>query len=377
MIPRHAPHPLMEALPGSVLVDSAPEVDLRRAWATIARSAWLILVCVVLAMAVGVVAVRRLQPVFQATASIRLDARGASNPAAALYGITSDNTNLMATAVEVITSRSLAYDVVDSLGLRLRRRRADADASQRRARLGARGLRRTDDELQAVSRARAGTIVVRDLANRQLASGPWATPFHLPGVSFRIADATVADGAVLRVTSMEAALTMVRGHVSVMQPNASANILNVTFEGNDPELVPEVSNVLASRFVRRRLEAEKAGARSTVRLLRRQLDTLAGEMRVREDAVSQFLKANSIISVESEQAQKSAELEKLVDLRMSYAVDRQALMASLKQFESVKDPGETRQASERVLSTPAFLRAQGTYSPRRSTSNVSGSRKMR
>jgi capsular exopolysaccharide synthesis family protein len=352
----------MEALPGSVLVDSAPEVDLRRAWATIARSAWLILVCVLLAMTVGVVAVRRMQPVFQATASIRLDPRGASNPAAALYGITSDNTNLMATAVEVITSRSLAYDVVDSLGLRL-----VVDEPSRTPRSAIVAWAHVDSGAPMVSyrlvAGARGTIIVNDMATRQLASVPSNTPFHVPGVTFRIADAAAAAGAVLRVTSMEAALTMVRGHVAVMQPNVSANILNVTFEGNDPELVPEVSNVLASRFVRRRLEAEKAGARSTVRLLHKQLDTLGSEMRVREDAVSRFLKSNAIISVESEQAQKSAELEKLVDLRMSYAVDRQALMASLKQFESVKDPGETRQASERVLSTPAFLRAQGTYSP--------------
>ena len=352
----------MEAIAGSVLVDSAPEVDLRRAWATVARSAWLILVCVLLAMTVGVVAVRRMQPVFQATASIRLDARGATNPAAALYGITSDNTNLMATAVEVITSRSLAYDVVDSLGLRL-----VVGEPARTPRSAILSWAHVDSGAPMVSyrllAGAGGTMIVRDMANRQVATGPSTAPFHVPGVTFRVADPALAAGAVLRVTSMEAALTMVRGHVSVMQPNVSANILNVTFEGNDPSLVPEVSNVLASRFVRRRLEAEKAGARSTVRLLRRQLDTLAGEMRVREDAVSRFLKANSIISVESEQAQKSAELEKLVDLRMSYAVDRQALMASLKQFESVKEPGETRQASERVLSTPAFLRAQGTYSP--------------
>ena len=81
----------MQALPGSVLEDVAPEVDLRRVWATIARSAWLILGCVLLAFAAAVVAVRRLEPVYQATASVRLDARGASNAAAALYGITSDN----------------------------------------------------------------------------------------------------------------------------------------------------------------------------------------------------------------------------------------------------------------------------------------------
>ncbi|MDB4915648.1 MAG: Chain length determinant protein, partial [Gemmatimonadetes bacterium] len=160
----------MEALPGSVLVDSAPEVDLRRAWATIARSAWLILACVLLSIAVGVVAVRRMQPVFQATASIRLDARGSSNPAALLYGITSDNTNLMATASEVITSRSLASDVVDSLGLRL-----VVDEPNRTPRSAILTTVHVDSGARMnsyrLSAGAPGVIVVRDPSNRVLASG--------------------------------------------------------------------------------------------------------------------------------------------------------------------------------------------------------------
>src|SRR5258707_12005509 len=109
----------MEALPAPLLPASSPDLDLRRVWATVARSAWLILGCVLLSLGAGVVAVRRMDPVYQATASIRIDPRGESSPAAAFYGVTSDNTNLMATAMEVLTSRSLANDVADTLGLRL------------------------------------------------------------------------------------------------------------------------------------------------------------------------------------------------------------------------------------------------------------------
>jgi tyrosine-protein kinase Etk/Wzc len=353
----------MEALPGSILTDSAPEVDLRRVWATIARSAWLILGCVLLSLAAGVVAVRRMEPVYQATASVRLDARGASNAAAALYGITSDNQNLMATAMEVITSRSLASEVADSLGLRLK-----LDEPTRTPRSALIAFAHVDsaapmNNYRLVPGAR-GQVSVRDLSNRTLGTYPANGLITLPGAQFRLADSALASGpALVRVSSAEEALGLVRGHVSVAQPNANANVLNVTFEGNDPVMVRDVSNVLASRFVRKRLEAEKSGARSTLLLLRRQLDTLAGEMRVREDAVSDFLQRNNIISVEAEQAQQSGELQKLVDLRLGYAVDRQAMIASLAQLDSVKDPAETRQASERVLSTPAFLRAQGSNSP--------------
>src|SRR3954466_12414294 len=108
----------MEALPLPVLADPAPEIDPRRAWATIARSGWLILGCVLLALAAGAVAVRRMDPVYQATASIRIDAKPGTM-ASAMYGIPTDNVTLVATAMEELTSRSLANDVADSLGLRL------------------------------------------------------------------------------------------------------------------------------------------------------------------------------------------------------------------------------------------------------------------
>src|SRR6476659_7901122 len=109
----------MEALPLPVLADPAPEIDPRRAWATIARSGWLILGCVLLALAAGAVAVRRMDPVYQSTASIRIDAKPGTIGAAAMYGIPTDNVTLVATAMEELTSRSLASDVADSLGLRL------------------------------------------------------------------------------------------------------------------------------------------------------------------------------------------------------------------------------------------------------------------
>src|SRR3954452_20675261 len=109
----------MEALPLPMLADPATEIDPRRVWATIARSAWLILGCVLLALAAGAVAVRRMEPVYQSTASIRIDARTGTAGAAALYGLPTDNVNLVATAMEELTSRSLSSDVADSLGLRL------------------------------------------------------------------------------------------------------------------------------------------------------------------------------------------------------------------------------------------------------------------
>lgn len=352
----------MEALPAPLLADSTSDIDLRRVWATVARSAWLILGCVLLALAAGLVAVRRMEPVYQASASVRLDSRG-GNAAAAMYGIPSDNQNLIATAMEVMTSRSLAGEVADSLGMRMwldlprRTRRSavitaahvDSAAPQTTYRLVAAGK---------------GQVSVRDAANRVVGTFPVTGVISLPGASFRLVENALSQGeVVLRVTSPEEAGARVRARTSVNQPNSNANILSVTYDGNDPTLVRDVSNVLATRFVRKRLEAEKAGARSTLQLLRRQMDTLNRQMQDREQAVSHFLQSNRIISVDNEAQAQSTEMQQLSTTRMDFVADRTALLASLSDIRESKDPRDTRQASERLLSTPAFLKGQGSTSP--------------
>jgi polysaccharide biosynthesis transport protein len=352
----------MEALPLPVLSDPAPEIDPRRAWATIARSGWLILGCVLLALTAGAVAVRRMEPVYQATASIRIDAKPGTMTTA-MYGIPTDNVTLVATAMEELTSRSLANDVADSLGLRLQLaapRRTPRSAVIQWAHVDARA------PLQSYTFAPASDnrVTVRELTGRTIGTFPLASVIALPGASVQLTPTALANGTVtLQLTSLEDASAIVRARTQVTQPNLNANIVLVTYEGNDPLLVRELANVTAARFVRKRLEAEKASARSTVVLLRQQLDTLGKQMRSREVAVSEFLQANRIISVENEASQASNEIQRLQELRMTAVTDREALLASLDALLRVKDTADGRLAYERLLSAPAFARQLNTSSP--------------
>jgi capsular exopolysaccharide synthesis family protein len=352
----------MEALPLPVLADPAPEIDPRRAWATIARSGWLILGCVLLALAAGAVAVRRMDPVYQSTASIRIDAKPGTL-ANAMYGIPTDNVTLVATAMEELTSRSLASDVADSLGLRLQLvapRRTPRSAVLQWAHVDARAPLQTYTFAQASN----DRVTVREATGKAVGTFPLASAIALPGASVQLTPNALANGAVtLQLTSLEDASAVVRARAQVTQPNLNANIVLVTFEGNDPILVRDLANVTAARYVRKRLEAEKASARSTVVLLRQQLDTLGKQMRSREVAVSEFLQANRIISVENEASQASTEIQRLQELRMTAATDREALLASLDALLRVRDTADGRLAYERLLSAPAFARQLNTSSP--------------
>jgi capsular exopolysaccharide synthesis family protein len=353
----------MEALPLPVLADPAPEIDPRRVWATIARSAWLILGCVLLALAAGAIAVRRMEPVYQSTASIRIDSRSGATSAAAMYGLPSDNVNLVATAMEELTSRSLSNDVADSLGLRLvvtGPRRVPRSTVLAWAKIDSAAPLRT----YRLTPFGEKQVSVQELGGRAVGKFPLDSTIAVPGATFRLADSALAgDAVVLQVASLEGTSAGVRAHMQVSQPNLNANIVTITYEGNDPVMVREVANVVAARFVRKRLEAEKAVARTTVVLLRRQLDTLGREMRQREVAVSRFLQGNRIISVENEAAQRTAEIQRLQEARVTAATDRAALLASLDNLLRRRDTADGRLAYERLLSVPAFSRQLNTSSP--------------
>jgi len=353
----------MEALPLPVLADPAPEIDPRRAWATIARSGWLILGCVLLALTAGAVAVRRMEPLYQATASIRIEARPSTIGPVAMYAVPPDNVNLVATAMEELTSRSLASDVADSLGLRLQLvepRRTPRSAVIRWARVEAGAPLRS----YSFVRASNNRVTVRELSGTTIGTFPLTSAIALPGASLQLAPTALSNGDLtLQVTSLEQASAIVRARTQVTQPNLNANIVVVTYEGNDPALVRDLANVTAARFVRKRLEAEKAGARTTLVLLRQQLDTLGREMRSRELAVSEFLRENRMISVENEASQASSEVQHLQELRMQAVTDRQALLSSLSALLRIKDTADGRLAYERLLSVPAFARQLNTSSP--------------
>ena len=104
-----------------------------------------------------------------------------------MYGLPTDNVNLVATAMEELTSRSLSNDVADSLGLRLQRRRADAHAAQRGARLGARGFRARRCAATGSRRSANKQVTVQELGGTPVGKFPLAGTIAVPGASFRLA----------------------------------------------------------------------------------------------------------------------------------------------------------------------------------------------
>ena len=345
----------------SGLADPNQEIDLRRYWMMLARSAWIIVVCVALAVAAAIAAVRRIQPVYQATATVRIEEkRGAGGPAALAYFGGSDYQSLLAVASEVITSRTLAAQVVDELGLRIGVQQPQRNATIRHL---------TISEASTAPDARSETYrLVKVPAGREvrlahndslLGTYPDDSPIPIIGGKIRLTnEVRQLDLVVISLMSRLDAAEGLRGQIEVGQGNKDANVLSITYRGGDSLLVRDIPNSVAHAFVRRRMELDRSGATARIDYLMRQRAALGADVAEAEDAIQTFLQSRGIASVAQVETQLASELGQLNTARRDIEEQRINIRNALQQPAGLADTADASEAWLRQLqATRDFVRS--------------------
>lgn len=353
----------METLPvlPPTIADPNPEIDLRRYWTMIARSAWIIVVCVGLAVAAAITAVRRVQPVYQATATIRIEDQSAKGmPSAFTYFGGTDYQSMLAQASEVITSRSLALRVVDDLGLRIGVEQPQRDALIRSLFIAeARTLPTAPSDRYRFVKV-PGAYEVRLAANDSLlGTYPDTGALPIPGGTVRLSGAAraldrIAIGLVPRIDAAEA----LRGSIEVSQQNKDANVLSITVRGPDSIMVRDIPNAVARAFVRRRMELDRSGATSRVDFLTRQRAALGADITEAEDSLRAYLQRKGIVSVGQQEVMLGSELAQLNTTKRDFEDQRANLTAALRPPEGQLGPAEAAEAwLKQLQATRDFVRS--------------------
>lgn len=348
-----------------VLAASTPdpnaEVDLRRYWQTITRSAWVIVVCVGLAVAAAIAAVRKIQPVYQATATVRIDLKNqVVSPATFFYFAGNDYQSLLAQATEVITSRTLASKVVDGLGLRIGVEQPQRNALIRSYYIAS--ARTTPDapsESYRFVKVAAGREV--RLARNDSLLGTYPDSGALPIIGGSVvltAAARALDRVDIGLVDRIDAAEGLRGAIEVGQQNKDANILSITFRGPDSILARDIPNAVAHAFVRRSVELDRSGATTRVAYLDRQRAALSADVAEAEDSIRNFLQRQGIASVSQLETSltgqlntSTAALREVDDQRVSV---RQALAQSAATADSI---AAAEQLLKQLQATGAFVRS--------------------
>jgi capsular exopolysaccharide synthesis family protein len=333
------------------------EIDLRRAWQTVARSAWIIVVCVGLAVAAAVVAARRIVPQYGAAATVRIvdQPRGGSQGAMMYFG--NENQSSLAMAAEVIESRTLASEVVDSLGLRLyvvqpprvvrstlishAKFAPDAPSVQYR--------------LTKLPAGREVRVLPEDSV---LGVFPDSAAIKLLGGSITLSgEGRLLDKMVLAVDPRVGMAEALRGALVVQPTNKDANVLMISYSGPDSQLVRDIPNAVAHAFVRRRMELDRGGALQRMEYLRRQRATLAADVSDAESAMKAYLEKEGIAGPTEEQSALQTQLLSLQASKRELDSKRENIARAL---EPLANPDTLKARDlflQKLLTTEAFQRS--------------------
>ncbi len=294
-------------------------------------------------------------PVYESSTSVRIDENRSNVPILdALQTISSGSQ--ISTEMEVLESRSLAEQVVDSLGLQLSVR--SPRRLQRTRLLDAVKVDPAAPEEEIRLERRDARGFEADLDGRAPVSVVPGRPFRIGGVTATLTRAALEHPTiVLHVTPFQDAVKSLRDALTVDRPDHDASIVVLRYKDHDRRLARAVPNVLAARFIAWRQSNLSTQARSTVRFLDEQIDTLQGQLAEAEDALRVFREQDHVIDPTSE---AKADIERLADLegqRDLAEAERAAMAQTLDSAVVAAQRSGDRSPYRSLIAFPSLLKS--------------------
>lgn len=336
------------------------EIHLRDVWNLLLRN-WLV-IAASLVLVVGATAAYTVWsvPVYESVTSIRIEEERTDLPVLDVLQTLSTGSEVE-TEMEVVRSRTLAEDVVDSLGLQIG---VVAPRGVARAELmGSVFVERWAPEGTYVLRRQAdGTfMVLNDEDGASLGPVSATTAAALPGATFTLRPAASEhDEIVVTVATFEKAVEKLQQAITVSRPNREASIITVRYQSPDTQLVHRVPNALADRFIERGKAVRKTEARSTVTFLGEQIDTLSRQLNLAEEALQGFREIEQVVSLQAEADAQVTQLARLQGARNELEAERDALQQLVDEIEreaALADPSAPSPYA-RLISFPTLFRNQ-------------------
>jgi polysaccharide biosynthesis transport protein len=358
-------------------------------WATLRRRRWLILGSTVLVMAATAYATHRLTPIYEATASIRIDERVSTLPMDPSQLSTRSELN---TDIEELSSRVLAQAVAESLGVQLQlvqpagvprnavftnirvaptARDSSAASSNARASSQSPGLfaslvdgltPSTENRYRLVRRHGGGFDLRNAETNKPTAYIPPLGTVTIGSVSFSLTPkADSLDAIDFAVIPFADAVENLRRDREVVRPGAGRenNIVLLQYRGEDPLLASQIVNTMAGTYIARRQEAQRADLHSTVAFLREQLTKLSQRLAQQEDSLRSFREREQVVSLPDEARNQVDRLSQVQVERSQLETERASLAELVKSVDS--DAARMHQDGpspyRRLLASPDLIKS--------------------
>ena len=334
--------------------EELPAFSLLSVLATIRRQWFWMLGTTLVGIALTVIFTLRQRPVFEAHATLRLsEQQSPLQTTDVLAAMSAPST--IETEMEIIRSRSVAEDVVDSLGLRVRIAEPRGEPTHNLF-----GLVRVAKEAPAGS-----YIVERDPSAYSVTTpdghaiaGTYDSTITAAGLTVQPLplDRGGPRRLVLRVQARSDAAEALRGSLRVTRPQQNAGIVSVAYQSTDAPLATAIVNDISHAYIDRRTETQRQQYRAAVDFLEGQVTTIGSELTVAESNLEEFRRAHSLIDPE---VQATDQVKHLADLRVQREeldAQRNALWELIRRS---RQPADSAGDWTTFVGSPALVTNQG------------------
>ena len=280
--------------------DDTPALSLRGLGAAARRQVGWIAATAAIGVALTVFVTQRQRPVYEARATIRIaDQQGTAPPTDVLTALSKPST--IETEMEILRSRSVVEQVVDTLGLRVTI--TDPRGAPRRTLFGV---------LQVDHDAQPGTYVVqRDTTVFSITTpdghtlgGAFGAPLSAGGVHVEPLPLAATGGGpsqiTLTVAPTSAAAEAVRQDLRLSRVQPNAGIVAIAYQSTDQTLARDVVNAVAQAYIDRRRASQQESYHAAVEFLQAQVLAVGDSLALAEKAMEQYRRANGLIDPEAQ-----------------------------------------------------------------------------
>lgn len=327
-----------------------------RLWAVLRRHRLLIASCTAVLVVTTAYFTLRATPKYAASASIRIE-----QDESRLGGLGmgwARTPNELPTEIEILQSRALAEAVAESLGLQLALR-----SPVHATRLEVFSLVRVSRDAEPGDyrlelRPKGEFILWNRLTGESLGGVVPGALAQVGGFTLELAPtATQYRQIDLDVTSFDEAVESLQGTLAIGRRQREANIIDVAYKGTDPQLVRDVPNALAMRFIAGRQSERHAEARSTAKFLRQQIEKLSAKLSDSEEALRTYRERAGVVSLPDEASSGVTRAADLQAKRNAIEAERVALAGLIRSIQdsAPAEPAGAALAYQNLVAFPTLL----------------------
>lgn len=291
--------------------DDTPALSLRGLGAAVRRQALWIVVTAAIGTALTVMVTQRQRPVYEARATIRMaDQQSAAPPTDVFAALSKPST--IETEMEILRSRTVVEDVVDTLGLRVTI--TNPKGAPRGTLFGILRLSR-DAQPGSYMVTRDTSVFSITTPDGHMLGGAYGAPLEAGGVEVEPLPLGATNGGpsyiTLAVMPTTDAAEMVRQGLRVSRPQPNAGIVAIAYQSTDQTQARDVVNAVAQAYIDRRRDNQRETYHAAVEFLQGQVVAVGAELAQAEKDMEQYRRAHNLIDPQaqaSDQVQRRATL---------------------------------------------------------------------